>query len=246
MHTSPSGKVYIGIAKDVKHRWRSCGKGYKGSTLIWYAIQKYGWDNFSHEILADSLTREEASQLEKETIAKYNSTDPAYGYNLTNGGYDGVQSEETREKKSASLMGHSVSDDVKDALRTYHSIKVICLDDMVIYENAKAAGDAVGVSSTCVNKVCNGKAASAGGYHFAKLSDYRDGTIPVFIESPKGKPVMCVETGEVFINQQKAAQKYGVTSQAISHACTGKVETSAKMHWKFITKEDAYGRHENL
>ena len=59
-HTSPSGKVYIGIAKDVKHRWRNNGAGYKGSTRIANAIKKYGWDKLKHEILFQNLTREEA------------------------------------------------------------------------------------------------------------------------------------------------------------------------------------------
>ena len=71
-HTSPSGKVYIGIAKDVRHRWRNNGNGYRGSTRIWYAIQKYGWDNFLHEIVAENLTRDEACEMEIALIKKHN------------------------------------------------------------------------------------------------------------------------------------------------------------------------------
>jgi hypothetical protein len=32
------------------------------------AIQKYGWENFSHEILAEKLTQSEANELEKYYI----------------------------------------------------------------------------------------------------------------------------------------------------------------------------------
>ena len=64
MHTSPSNKVYIGITCDVKHRWRNHGEGYKGGTRIYYAIRKYGWENFKHEILFTNLTREEAFSKE--------------------------------------------------------------------------------------------------------------------------------------------------------------------------------------
>lgn len=241
-HTSPSGKVYIGIAKDVKHRWRSKGNGYKGSTRIWYAIQKYGWENFKHEILADGLSREEASEMEKAEIAKHHATNPLYGYNLTDGGFDGVLSEESRKKLSASLAGHSVSYEVRAALRDSHSIEVICLDNMVIYKNAKEAGKALGVCGTSVGKVCNGIASNAGGYHFAKLTDYKNGTIPKFVSSPIGRPVMCVETGKVYESQCEAAKEYKVSSQAISHACTGKVETCAKLHWKFVREDGRYGR----
>ena len=51
-HTSPSGKVYIGITRDVNIRWSN--KGYRYLTynsIFGKAILKYGWDNIKHEIL---------------------------------------------------------------------------------------------------------------------------------------------------------------------------------------------------
>lgn len=50
-HTSPSGKVYIGItSRQPEQRWLN-GNGYKDSPKFYNAIKKYGWDNFNHEIL---------------------------------------------------------------------------------------------------------------------------------------------------------------------------------------------------
>ena len=41
MHTTPSGKKYVGISKnDVMKRW-DCGRGYKGNTHFFNAIMKY-------------------------------------------------------------------------------------------------------------------------------------------------------------------------------------------------------------
>lgn len=85
-HTSPSGKVYIGITcKKPEHRWND-GKGYSYNAHFWNAIQKYGWDNFEHEILFSGLPIEEAKQKEIELIAKYDSTNKSKGYNMTPGG----------------------------------------------------------------------------------------------------------------------------------------------------------------
>lgn len=89
-HTTPSGKVYIGITcQPPKRRWRR-GEGYKptdGKTTPFYtAIQKYGWDAIEHEIIASGLTREEACELEIKTIKEYNSQDRRYGYNVLKGG----------------------------------------------------------------------------------------------------------------------------------------------------------------
>ena len=85
-HTTPSGKVYIGITRqDVRKRWRN-GKGYDLCTAFHRAILKYGWENITHEIIFAGLSKDEATTKEIELIDLYKSTDPSKGYNLTTGG----------------------------------------------------------------------------------------------------------------------------------------------------------------
>ena len=74
-HTSPSGKVYIGQTKhrDLNERWRN-GRGYaaiKGKVPFRIAIEKYGWDNFTHEIIESGLTKDEANDAEIKWISYY-------------------------------------------------------------------------------------------------------------------------------------------------------------------------------
>ena len=102
-HTSPSGKVYIGITgRKPEERWKD-GRGYVRHTRFGGAIKKYGWENFTHEILDENLSEEEAKAREVEFIKLYNSADRRFGYNATLGG-DGCvgcdPSEETRRKMS--------------------------------------------------------------------------------------------------------------------------------------------------
>ena len=55
MHISPSNKRYIGITSTkIEERWRN-GKGYKHNKHFTNAINKYGWDNFEHIIIAKDL-----------------------------------------------------------------------------------------------------------------------------------------------------------------------------------------------
>lgn len=83
-HTSPSGKVYIGITSNsIYRRWRN-GYGYKECTFFYRAILKYGWENIKHEILYSNLPLEEACQKEKELIRYYK--DLKISYNNSNGG----------------------------------------------------------------------------------------------------------------------------------------------------------------
>lgn len=108
-HTSPNGKVYIGITgQKPKYRWDN-GNGYKQNTYFYNAIQKYGWENFEHEILFTELTKEDACTKEKELITLYDSTNRNKGYNLSVGGelsaLGAILSDETRRKMSKSRTG---------------------------------------------------------------------------------------------------------------------------------------------
>ena len=54
-HTSPSGKIYIGITgKKPKVRWNN-GNGYKHNRHFYRAIKLYGWNNILHEVLFENL-----------------------------------------------------------------------------------------------------------------------------------------------------------------------------------------------
>ena len=105
-HTSPNGKVYIGqTCQEPEQRWKN-GKGYSNNEYFTRAIQKYGWNNFKHEILYYGLTKDESDILEVELIKKYNSTNKEFGFNVENGGYGkGKHSLETLKKMSEGRKG---------------------------------------------------------------------------------------------------------------------------------------------
>lgn len=111
-HTSPSGKVYIGMTGlKPEYRWNN-GKGYINTNAHFRnAIKKYGWDNFEHEVVYENLDRETACQKEVELIKFYDSTNPQNGYNITTGGEIGYCvtfiSEEVREKRSKLMSGEN-------------------------------------------------------------------------------------------------------------------------------------------
>ena len=83
-HTSPSGKAYIGITNDYTRRCTEHQRCDGSSPKFHRAIKKYGWDNFTHEILACDLTEAEAQELEIACIARWNTI--TEGYNSTRGG----------------------------------------------------------------------------------------------------------------------------------------------------------------
>lgn len=87
-HTNKvNGKRYIGqTCRSLETRCGSNGVHYKGSSHFWNAIQKYGWNNFEHEVLFENLSKESADRIEKMMIRILRTQNSDYGYNIQNGG----------------------------------------------------------------------------------------------------------------------------------------------------------------
>jgi len=120
MHTNLiNDKKYIGITKlQPEQRWRK-GFGYWNNKHFKAAILKYGWDNFSHEIIQEGLNLRDAVGLEKALIEKHKSNYARFGYNQSAGGeqpayrhyYNPPQ--EVREKLSKARRGKKLSPETR-------------------------------------------------------------------------------------------------------------------------------------
>jgi group I intron endonuclease len=106
-HTAPNGKAYIGQTNNL-HRRNAIHRSTNGCRAFASAIKKYGWEAFSHEVLADGLTLDEANALEVELIARHNTMSPN-GYNLKTGGKNGIPSSESIELSAAKRRGRKLS-----------------------------------------------------------------------------------------------------------------------------------------
>ena len=111
--TSPSGKQYIGIAKNMNKRWSvHVSEAMSGSkTALHNAIRKYGKESFNKKILVIGVY-EYIKNLEISAISKFKTKSPK-GYNLTIGG-DGTigfkhraESKEIMRKVTAKRMEDS-------------------------------------------------------------------------------------------------------------------------------------------
>lgn len=159
-HTSPNGKVYIGITcKKPEYRWNN-GRGYWQNSHFTSAIQKYGWENFSHEILFSGLSKEEAEAKEIELIAKYNSANREKGYNHEIGGCtNGKTSEETKRKISESRKGKCTG-----AKHPKYGKCVVCVETGVTYNSLLEVERQLKINKGNVVSCCTGKRKKAGGF----------------------------------------------------------------------------------
>ena len=124
IHTCPNGKKYVGLTTtEPKKRWGLNGAKYKSNKHFYRAIQKYDWNNISHQVF-EVDTKEEMFFLEKYFIAYYQTNNPEFGYNKSIGGEGGTAgchlSIETRHKISESQKGRHLSIETRHKLSEAH------------------------------------------------------------------------------------------------------------------------------
>lgn len=239
MHTSPSGKVYIGITscKPIE-RWGSDGRGYLGKNkngefrqpAIANAINKYSnWDEWQHDIIAIDLSPAEAKQMEQELIIQYQSDDSNYGYNISPGGEGAKLSEETRRKISESKKGTHASEIAR--LNMSNAQKQRWNEDLRNEVSKKYTGD--GNPMYGVHRYGNlnpmfGKTHSDDAKK--KISESNRGK-----NNPFSKRVICIETNTIYDSAGEAERITEIKHQTILACCNHKPhrKTTGGFHWEF-------------
>lgn len=184
-----NGKRYVGITSKAKpeHRWNS-GRGYQESPHFYSAICKYGWDGFTHLILADGLDAQTAKQMERDLIREWRTQDPACGYNQTSGG-DGTPgfhpseatraklsearkrenlSAETLARRSLGLRERKFTDEHKRKIGDSNSKSIHMFtkagEYIRTFRGARDAEVELGISHSHISQCCHGQRQSAGGF----------------------------------------------------------------------------------
>lgn len=84
-----NNKVYIGQSCKENDRWRQhryFAKSDKPIQYIHHAMKKYGIDNFTYQVVAMTITQDDADKTEEQLIIQYDSRNKDKGYNISSGG----------------------------------------------------------------------------------------------------------------------------------------------------------------
>lgn len=245
-HTTPNGKVYIGITNQApERRWRSDGSGYRQNKHFSNAIAKYGWDSIKHEIVHVVETREEACEIEKELILKYESYKIEKGYNQTYGGDYGVLTNESRCKISDSVTKLWQNDEYRQMMSNSHKGKAIsgwhhteeAKQKMSEANKRRPAEVRQATTDNLVKYLRSEKGRKENRERTKQLwldDDFRKrNTAHLYGNHYRAKKVLCIETGVVFENITSAAKSIGKTRDAIGRVCRGIGKTCGGYHWRF-------------
>lgn len=245
MHTSPSNKKYIGITSlKPEYRWNK-GNGYKTQTVFYRAIQKYGWDNFKHDILFEGLNEQDAKKKEIELIAKYKTNlkkyqNPSYGYNNDDGGnscshFVGVPlSQEHKEKISNAPHNEikKVDVDIFELNGTY----------ITTTHGIWKASILTGIEKTNICKCLKGHIGYMGSFMFRyhssddikNLNPYKKKLPPntkkIYQYTLSGKFIKMYESAN------EAARQLNCSASNITSVCNGMYQTSNGFIWSYKKK----------
>lgn len=180
-----TGQVYIGQTNNIKARWKP--SAYKNCVKFYNAIQKYGWNNFTHEVLINNLTLDEANKLETHFILLYDSINN--GFNLNTGGDNKLASQETKDKMSQTRKGIPKSEEHKQAIsnalkgykqteehkfnnrKAQHRKSVECIETGKQYESLAEAERQTGILGETISRQIRGKQKSIQGLHWRFIDD---------------------------------------------------------------------------
>ena len=217
IHTNTiNNKKYVGMTSvSPKSRWGRNGSGYLRIKNGKYcqpafanAILKYGWDVFTHEVIASGLTFDEASDLEIKKIAELKSDNAQYGYNIEKGGKYSKVPEKTLEKMKKSYIGKKHSEETKK----------------------KISQSGIGKKLTSQTKEHLSEA------HSKIKQPPIENIIPNYQYNEVC--CRCVETGICYHSTATAAKSVGSYLSNIAKCLTGKRQRAGGYHWGKITNEE--------
>lgn len=223
-HTSPTGKVYIGItSRKPEIRWAG-GLGYKANDYFFKAIQKYGWDNFKHEILFKNLTQEEAENKEIELIAQYQSNNRKCGYNISSGGHATTTGLHWRKQRESILYGerHPMFGKHLTDTQKQHLSEINTGEKHPQFGTHRSEETKLKISMAQRGKIISDEQRK-------QISESLKGNIP-----PNRKSVLCVETGEVFESCEDAKKIKGIS--CLYKALQNENKTAGGYHWLYLVR----------
>lgn len=230
-HTSPSGKCYIGATRYTweKRASKSPLSEYRKSSPVFFnAIQKYGWENFTHEVLEDNIPDEMLFERERYWIEKLEAIGEK-GYNCLRAG--GTK----KNDKNAILDMCGGAEGLRELYETRSTAEVGALlgvHYMVIYGLLKEYDIPLHPSNFRSE------------YYLAKVKAARKPVEELKSSDKNIIPKICEFCGEEFLARFS-------TSKFCSKSCSGKnfhknSENVEKLRKSWQVAEKDYDRHKNI
>lgn len=232
-----NGKKYIG-----QHKGELSDNYFGSGSLISKAIEKYGKENFTKEILYICKSREEADAKEKEIIAQYGAVNSKEFYNLQEGGTGGdgwrasrryFEEHPEEAKKIWKQNGEKLQQWRIEHPEEYQE-KAVKPMLAAAHKWAKEHPEEVAKNMKKVNEKKEEWQRAHPEEHQAQVNAWRKKG-----SEANSMAVICLTTGEEFESISAAARYYNIAQPNISKCLKGErqsagkhPETKEKLRWK--------------
>lgn len=222
-------QIYIGKSKKPKVRWRQHKSHSKvRNTKLYYAMRKYGIENFVFEIIEECFENEV-----NEREMYYVSLLEPY-YNMTNGGDGG------------GFLNKKHGDKWKQAIKHSNSKKVACYDldgNLInVYESCREASyDIFGKDCRGISAVTRGDYQTYGGFQWKTFENDPLLKIPSYKRtSHKIKKIAKYSLDgnliQIYNSMTIAAQKNNASTSKITLVCQNKRKSHSGYVWKYVVE----------
>ena len=238
--TSPSGRVYIGVSRNIELRERNY-RNYEcvNQKILYNSLKKYGWENHSFDILDEFISNDDYA-LGKEMfwirsfMSCYNVYPDQRGLNATMGGSGNFglkMSEETKLKISKGNKGKKRTEEVK---KKYSDAKK-GVNTYWPTEETKAKMSSVRMGMAQSEETKRKLSEWRTGRKFPNINYHTEKRVAMY--KALYKKVLQYDLNGNFLKEhesvQSAALETGVSKGTISGCAKGIIKTPTKFIFKF-------------
>ena len=146
-------------------------------------------------------------------------------------------------KKNMSEAQKKRDKEIQERITKSHYVPIFCVENQKQYESITACAIELGIAKGNIANVLNGKREQTCGYHFEYLEQKAPKSRKGATEETKnkvsvanGKPIVCVETGEVFHGIHFASRQTGICASSIAKVCRKEREKAGGYRWAYADK----------
>lgn len=218
---------------------------------LYNAIRKYGWDQFTIEILynfpREGDWQERLDTLEIQEIAQRGTLAPGGYNNETGGNRNKVLHEDTKELMSSArsgeqhaMFGKHHQDEAKELLREANrkEVQQWSRDGSELlrtFRSIEEATQETGADGSHITKVCRGKRKTAGGFQWRFVQED---------DAQKNEPLRFTKIQQWSFDLTTLIAEYDTLKEAsevskahdriISRCCKGKARSAGGFKWKAV------------
>lgn len=263
-----NGKVYIGqtrisFSKRRNSHLHALRSNSHRNNYLQNAWNKYGEKNFKFE-LVKYCEVDELNELEAQYISSYESLAHQKGYNIESGGnVNKIVHPSTRAKMSKRMKKWIVETghiqrlaEMNKGDNSSSARKIVLVNTGEVFGSIVSAHEKYPqASQACIGLCCARKIKQAGQMedgtwmiweyeeNFDKQKEYEFRKKKVKTHS---RPVICINTNEVFDSLEEACSKYGINKPTLVKACKGihltcgKLTSGERLQWAYYEEGKVY------